>query len=147
MKRLLLLLAAPVLAMPASAAAQKTTLEFRPIVPCAATARPLALKNSDEKFCVAPELIADLSNVTAARAGYVYGNEAIRITLDDAAAARMKAATAADGVRIGILLDGALVSAPTVHGPVSKEVEVDFGEHGPGLQKIAAALQAGMGKK
>jgi preprotein translocase subunit SecD len=145
MKRLALL-AALVLAMPASAATH-TTLEFRTIVPCAATMRPLALKDSDEKLCVSAALIADLSNVTAAQAGFVWGNEAIRITLDDAAAARMKAATAADGVRIGILLDGELVSAPTVHGPVSKDVEVDFGEHGPGLQKIAAALQAGMGKK
>jgi preprotein translocase subunit SecD len=145
MKRLPLL-AVLVLAMPASAAT-RTTLEFRAIVPCAAPAKPLALKNSDEKLCVAPALIADLSNVTAAQAGFVWGNEAIRITLDDAAAARMKAATAADGVRIGILLDGELVSAPTVHGPVSKDVEVDFGEHGPGLQKIAVALQAGMGKK
>jgi preprotein translocase subunit SecD len=146
MKRLLLLAAALAFAAPV-AASPRTTLEFRLVVPCTGAAQPLALKNSSEKLCVAPALIADLANVTAAQAGFVNGFDAIRVTLDTAAAARMKAATSGDGVRIGILLDGRLVSAPAVYGPISKDVEVDFGEHGPGLQKIAAAIQAGMGKK
>jgi preprotein translocase subunit SecD len=113
--------AAPVAAVP------RTSLEFRLVIACTPGDQMFLLEATGEKLCVSPDLIADISNITAAQAGTAYGNRTVRITLDSSGAARMTAATAKGGVRIGVLYRGGLVSAPVVHGPVGRDVEVDFG--------------------
>ncbi|HEV2652423.1 MAG TPA: hypothetical protein VGU69_14270 [Rhizomicrobium sp.] len=127
-----------------SAAAAKTTLEFRLVVECMPGDRPV--KFEGEPLCVKKSNVADLSDVTSAAVGTVSGNEAIRVTLNSAGAARMKAATAHPG-RMAIIYNGTLVSAPIFEGVISDFVEVDFGEHGTRLKEIAAALKSAIGRK
>jgi preprotein translocase subunit SecD len=126
-------------------AGAKTTLEFRQIVECMPGDRPV--KFESQPVCLGKSNIADLTNVTSAAVGYVSGNEAIRITLNSAGAARMKAATAHPGGRMAIIYNGVLVSAPVFESVVSDSVEIDFGEHGTRLKEIAAALQMAVRKK
>jgi preprotein translocase subunit SecD len=129
-------------------AAAKTTLEFRLVVECMPGDRPLTLKPAGETLCVTKSNIADLSNVTSAALGYVSGNEAIRVVLNSAGAARMKAATTTHpNGRMAIFYNGVLVSAPAYYGVISDFVEVDFGEHGSKLKEIAAALKSAIGRK
>jgi preprotein translocase subunit SecD len=126
-------------------AVAKTTLEFRLVVECMPGDRPVTFEG--ESHCVRKSNVADLTDVTSAAVGFVSGNEAIRITLNSAGAARMKAATAHPGGRMAIIYNGVLVSAPVYEGVISDFVEIDFGEHGTRLKEIAAALKSAIRKK
>jgi preprotein translocase subunit SecD len=123
----------------------KATLEFRQVVECMPGDRPV--KFEGEPICLGKANVADLKDVTSAAVGSVSGNEAIRLTLNSAGAARMKAATAHPGGRMAIVYNGVLVSAPVFESVVSDFLEVDFGEHGTRLKEIAVALQSAVHRK
>ena len=126
-------------------AAAKTTLEFRPVVECMPGDRPVKLDG--EPLCLKKSSVAELSDITAATLGTASGHEAIRVTLNSAGAARMKAATAHPGGRMAIVYNGVLVAAPVYESVLSDTIEVDFNEHGAKLKEIADTLKAAIHRK
>ncbi|HXC54833.1 MAG TPA: hypothetical protein VNU97_06035 [Rhizomicrobium sp.] len=136
------------LAPAAAAEAPPATLEMRLVVDCTPGAVPLPHDNQgvSESLCLSPDLILDRSDVVAARTVHTaYGSDAVRITIDDDAVARLSAATAkAAGARgrIAIVYDGKLVSAPMVMDPITgNQVEIDLGLSGDRLDAVAADLR------
>src|ERR1700760_4656394 len=113
----------------ADVASAKTTLEFHMVIECMPGDHGVPFEG--DTLCVQKAAVADLADVTSAAVGTVSGNDAIRLTLGPAGAARMKAATAHPGGKMAIIYNGTIVSAPVFVGPVSDYLEVDFGTHGP----------------
>ncbi len=126
-------------------ASAKTTLEFHKVVECMPGDR--SVKFDGDMICVQKGVVADLADVTSAAVGTVSGNDAIRLTLNPAGAARMKAATVHPGGKMAIIYNGTIVSTPIFVSPVSDYLEVDFGTHGPKLEEIASALKSAIHRK
>jgi preprotein translocase subunit SecD len=126
-------------------ASAKTTLEFHKVIECMPGDHSVTFNG--DAICVQKGVVADLTDVTSAAIGTVSGSDAIRLTLNPAGAARMKAATAHPGGKMAIIYNGTIVSTPVFVSPVSDFVEIDFGTDGPKLKEIAAALKSALHRK
>ena len=120
MRHVTVFLCAVLLAAP-SLAAGRPNIELRLVVSCAAGDTGLLLRGSGESLCLSHDLILGTSDIV--KAGLVdrgeYGNT-VRIYFGSDAQARFFAVTTANvSQRIGIVVDGELVTAPVVREPIN----------------------------
>lgn len=105
------------------------------VVDCTKGMVPMSLKDSEEKYCLAPKPVVVETDVTLARANRDdTGTVQLLIYLTSEAGQRMKATTerlnkkslSRDNYgKMGIVIDGALRSVPTVRGVISDQILID----------------------
>lgn len=117
------------------------------VVDCKATsAAPVSLKGSTEKYCLAAKPIVDETDVRHAQADRNdAGRSRLVLFFTLKTGQRMKENTERifeQHGMMGLVIDGALVSVPTLSGPISDTLEVDGAFSREEAAQIAESLNA-----
>jgi preprotein translocase subunit SecD len=125
-------------------AVQPHTLELRAIIPCTDDMKPLEDAFSGQSFCLAAEVVADQTNIVEAHVAAGRMGPVIRYKLDEAGAKRFDAFTQENIMKkIGVVLDGRLVLAPTIQSRITGGGgEIPLNRSKEELAAIAAGLTA-----
>jgi preprotein translocase subunit SecD len=124
-------------------------LEIRKVVPRAPGAEIVKIPRSGEELALSPDLIVSEKHVASATLVPVRNNEpatyhAVDVVLTEEGGTRMKEATKnapADNLRLAILIDGKVVTAPVVRsGPLGRNFEISLSS-AEEAQAVAKQLQ------
>ncbi len=155
-------------------AADKPNFEVRLVVPCGAADKPLPLRDGKESLCLSPNLIMDASNIVSAgwtlkgpwphdshehafdaiiaacpteKVETAKCSKSLALRFDDAAAARLAVAAKTHiGERIGVVVNGELVFAPVITGPISGHAMQIDGLTDEEIDTVIRQLNAGAAK-
>lgn len=105
-------------------------------------------RRTHEKLCVAGEAVVTEKDIRQAQASYISNQPVVDLYLDRSGAARMYEATQRitarhDNGRLAIVVDGNLIDAPVVRGPMKDALIISGGLTERSSQDLANVLMAG----
>jgi preprotein translocase subunit SecD len=105
----------------------QVTFALRMVVPCDArnASLPMNVEGEGGKFCMQQEAIVDQADVKLAEVASEPNGPRVRLTLTDAGSRKLLDTTRKNiGNRIGVVLNGRLLSAPIVRAPISNGIPI-----------------------